>query len=296
VEGRQPTLDLLGEDRPVSPLLRLAGPLTALLLLVTAGCSSSDGEKAAPEPGSGASPSASTTASTAPPVVPRVGECHQLTLDQATDPVDPTAPVPCRQPHTSVTFKVGRLTPLADGHLLAVDSRTVRAQIAKACPDSPGAFVGGDSTAQRLSKFEVVWFGPSLEQADAGANWYRCDVVAVRTEGQLLDLPARLRGLLDQRGALDRFGTCGTTAPDKPGFDRVVCSERHTWRAVDVVELPKNAGYVAKELATTGDDACKVIATDLANGDLKRTWSFERPTRAQWAAGQRYGYCWVPQS
>ncbi len=270
--------------------LRLAGLLVPLLL-VGAGCSSSGDPEASPEP----SASASTTAEAPPPpAVPRVGECHKLTLDQATDPVDTTGPVPCRQPHTSVTFKVGRINPVADGHLLAVDSRTVRAQIAKACPDSPGSFVGGDLTAQRLSKFEVVWFSPSLEQADAGANWYRCDVVAVRTEGQLLSLPARLKGLLDQKGALDRFGTCGTAAPDKPGFDRVVCSERHTWRAVDVVDLPKDAGFVPADLAATGDDACKVIATDRADGDLKRTWSFERPTRAQWAAGQRYGYCWVP--
>ena len=76
----------------------------------------------------------------------------------------------------------------------------------------------------------------------------------------------------------------------------MVCSERHTWRAVDVVELPTDTGYVAKELAATGDDACKVSPPTWPKGDLKRTWSFERPTRAQWAAGQRYGYCWVPQS
>ena len=39
-----------------------------------------------------------------------------------------------RQPHTAVTFKVGQLPPLADGHLLAVDSPTVRARLAEGLP------------------------------------------------------------------------------------------------------------------------------------------------------------------
>ena len=25
----------------------------------------------------------------------------------------------------------------------------------------------------------TVWFTPSVEESDAGANWYRCDVVAL---------------------------------------------------------------------------------------------------------------------
>jgi hypothetical protein len=276
----------------MSTMLRAAGSLVPLLVVVLAGGCSSAKPEAAPEP----SPSQSATSTAAAPLVPQVGSCHELTLSEATEPVDSGGPVPCRRPHTSVTVKVGRIKPVVDGHLLAVDSRTVRDQITRACPTDPGPYVGGDQTAQRLSRLEVVWFSPSLEQADAGANWYRCDVVAVRTEGKLLPLPVRLKGLLDQAGALDRFGTCGTSAPDRPGFARVVCREPHTWRAVDVVELPKEARYDGKALAATGDSACKDIAAKLSNGGLKRTWSFERPTKVQWASGQRYGYCWVPQS
>jgi hypothetical protein len=195
-----------------------------------------------------------------------------------------------------VTVKVGRLSLVVDGHLLAIDSRTVRKQIAEACPDTPGAFVGGDETAQRLSRFEVVWFSPSLEDADAGANWYRCDVVAPRSPGRLLILPAKLKGVLDQDGALDRFGTCGTAAPDARGFSRVVCSEKHKWRAVDVIGLPSNRPYLAKDVTATADSACKDIVSKRAEGSLKFTWSFEWPTKALWHAGQRYGYCWVPEA
>lgn len=270
----------------------VAGVLAgALALSLLAACSSEETE---PSPEPDAAPSATQT--TEPPPVPRVGSCHRLTMAQATDPVASDRAVACRRPHTSVTVKVGRLAPVEDGHLLAVDSPAVRARIADSCPDDPGPLLGGDETTRRLSRFEVVWFGPSLEAADAGADWYRCDVVAVRTENELLELPARLEGVLDAEGALDRYGTCGTTAPDKRDFARVVCSEKHTWRAVDVVELPANARYLAEDVSARGDAACKDVASERAGGALEFTWSFEWPTRAQWRSGQRYGYCWVPQA
>ena len=141
----------------------------------------------------------------------------------------------------------------------------------------------------------MVWFGPSLEQADAGANWYRCDVVALRSKGTLLRLPRSMKGVLDADGALDRFGTCGTSAPDRRGFERVACSEPHTWRAVDVIEIDPGARYLAKDAGAEADSSCKDVAADRAGGSLKFTWSFEWPTKEQWKAGRRYGYCWVPQ-
>jgi hypothetical protein len=223
-----------------------------------------------------------------------VGGCYRLTLAQATEPVDDSSPVPCRGPHTTRTIKVGRLSPVVDGHLLALDSRAVRRQVADACPDTAGV-LGGDLTTRRLSRFEVVWFTPSLEAADAGADWYRCDVLAVRSEGKLLPLPPRLQGVLDQDGALDRYGTCGTTSPDRRRFARVICSLEHSWRAVDVVDLPAGTRYLARDVSARGDAACKDVASERAGGALQFTWSFEWPTRAQWEAGQRYGYCWVPE-
>ncbi len=261
------------------------------LLGVVAACSAEDASSA-PEP----RPSVSVSTAPAAPAPPAVGSCHQISLAQATEPVASDASVPCGKPHTSVTVKVGELTPVVDGHLLAVDSRTVRAQIAAACPNTPGKYVGGDTTSQRLSRFEVVWFSPSLEQADAGANWYRCDIVALRSEGELVTLPAKIKDVLSRPGALDRFGTCGTSAPDKSGFNRVVCSEKHSWRAVDVVDLPPGTRYLAKDASARGDSACKDVAASRADGALKYTWSFEWPARAQWKAGQRYGYCWVPEA
>ena len=156
---------------------------------------------------------------------PRSASCHALSVTEATDPVDTGGPVPCRQAAHVGDRSRSASSPRSP---TATCSRSTRRRCASRSPTPaptvPGAFVGGDQTTQRLSRFEVVWFSPSLEQADAGANWYRCDVVALRSEGKLLPLPARLQGVLDQDGALDRFGTCGTAAPDERGFARVVCS------------------------------------------------------------------------
>lgn len=280
----------------MSAVQRAAGLLAPLLLMLAVGCSSSTSPPDEPDAAAASTPRATVAPAPAAPAAPTTGSCHELTLREATDPVDTSRAVPCSGRHTSVTVKVGDLDPVVDGHLLAIDSRSVQAQIEDACPDSPGSFLGSDETTKRLSRFEVVWFSPSLEQADAGANWFRCDIVAVRSEGRLLLLPKRLKRVLDRDGALDRFGTCGTArAPTSRGFQRVICSEPHRSRAISVVDLPKEARYRAKDVGAEANSTCKGAAAKRAKGDLKYTWTFEWPTRAQWAAGQRYGYCWIPE-
>ena len=53
---------------------------------------------------------------------------------------------------------------------------------------------------------------------------------------------------------------------------------------------------LAKDVTAAADSRCKAVASERANGSLKFTWSFEWPPRAQWNAGQRWGYCWVPET
>lgn len=275
---------------------RTTGVWLAALACLLAGCSSgSSTGPAAARHSPSASPTSATSSAPPPPPAPVVGSCHRLTLDQATQPIDTTAAVPCTSAHTSVTVVVGRLSALEDGHLLAVDSTTVQQRIARTCPPTRLAYVGGSQVTQRLSRLEVVWFTPTPAQAGDGADWFRCDVVALAGSTGLASLPRRMRGVLDAAGALDRFGTCGTTAPGRPGFQRVICSLPHAWQAVDTVELPRRTRYLAAAAASQGDSSCKDVAAARANGALSYTWSFEWPTQVQWDAGQRYGYCWLPQ-
>ena len=314
--GGQPAVDLLGPDRPVTrrrrrspvpaPVLPTLLTVLTVLLLLMSGCAggAQDGQQDGQQDGASSRAPSDTSSggssapssSAPPPSAPAVGECRRLTLAQATSPVDSRAPVACRSAHTAVTVAVGRLPSVADGHLLAVDSEQVRRRVAAACPASLLQRAGGDRTTQRLSRLRVVWFTPTVEEADAGADRYRCDLVAVRDDERLLRLPPRVTGMLDRAGALDTYGTCGTAAPDASGFRRVACTDPHRWRAVDSVDLPQDGRYLAGDLTERGESACQEVAAERADGALRYSYAFEWPTRTQWREGQRWGWCWVPQA
>lgn len=231
-----------------------------------------------------------------PPPAPPVGACYALTFEQAGQPTTDARPVPCNRPHTSVTFFVGRIDPIVDGHLVAVDSTRVVQQIAHACPRRFAEYVGGDEQSRRISRFETIWFSPTLAESDQGETWFRCDLVALAGRRQLMPLPQHPRGVLDRPGVLDTFGTCGTARPDQPTFVRVACRQSHRWRAIASVDLPGNAHYGGKAASDAADGACHDIAATHSDDPLKYSWSFEWPNQALWQSGQRWGLCWVPDA
>lgn len=283
-----------------APSLRVAATLAALLLGIT-GCSSGTGSSQ-PEPPSSPSPSASsgsprTTATPAvvPPAPPQ-GACYQLSLEQLAKPTNASEPVPCARRHDTRTIYVGRLRTVFDGHALAVDSDAVRRQLATTCPRQLAAFVGGTPEERALSRFEVVWFSPTLRQSEKGADWFRCDLVAFGTGEALLRLPPRpgLKGALDRDGGLNRFGLCGTAEPGAPRFERVVCSRPHTWRAISTIPIAGRAYPGAAAARESGDDTCRSRVRQRVGFTLKLRYGWEWPTPAQWRTGQRYGFCWAP--
>jgi len=231
------------------------------------------------------------------PVPPEVGACYDLGFDAATAPTSETDPVACRRSHTAQTFHVGRLRTVVDGHLLAVDSRLAQRQVARTCPKRLKRYVGGDRETRALSRLRAVWFSPTLAESDAGASWFRCDVVALAAEGELAPLPRpqRMRGVLDRPGALDRVGLCGTAAPGARGFERVICSRRHAWRAVSTIGIPGGRSYpgVAR-VRRAGGDRCRDLVREASGSPERFRYGWEWPTRAQWRNGQRFGYCWAP--
>jgi hypothetical protein len=267
---------------------------TAAITLLLAGCSGGDDE---PDPPA-ASPSVSRTPSppaAAPlPKPPRVGACHRLDYTEAVAPTTDVAPVACTRTHTSQTFAVGALDAVVDGHLLAVDSRRVRNQVAQTCPKRFAAFIGGSADDRRLSMRRPVWFTPTVEQSDAGESWYRCDAVALAADERLAPLGGRLDGVLDQADGRDRYAMCGTAAPGTPGFERVICSADHAWRAVETVPFAGERYPGVEKVRAAGDDQCRDAGADAADGALDYKWGYEWPTARQWRAGQRYGLCWVP--
>jgi glucose/arabinose dehydrogenase len=175
-------------------------------IMAVAGCSSD-------EPQAKKTTSSPTAAPVTPPPAPPPRACYNLDFAAAVEPTSTAEPVPCTAQHTTTTIQVGTITPVVDGHLLAVDSDTVQQQVADRCRTRLAAYVGGDEETRRLSRLTVVWFTPTLAQSDQGALWFRCDVIALAGKDRLAPLPTKARGLLDSPGALDRFGTCGTSSP-----------------------------------------------------------------------------------
>lgn len=262
----------------------LIAALVALVLLA-AGCSDGDAD----EPDATGAPTAA-----APPAAPKQGACYRLPFAAVLEPSNADPAVPCTRTHTARTVYVGRIDPLVDGHLLAIDSDRVQKQVARTCRSKVAAHLGGGTENQRLSRLQAAWFSPTLEQSDAGALWFRCDVVLVSGPTSLAALPRRTAGVLDRPGALDRFGTCGTASPASKKFRRVVCSRPHTWRARAVLALTRDAKYLGAAARQDADARCRDVHARIARDSLKLRWSFEWPTRDQWRTGQRYGYCWTP--
>ncbi|WP_201931578.1 septum formation family protein [Nocardioides donggukensis] len=286
-----------------------AGPLAALALVAgLAGCQQDPTPTTGPTPapseassGPSNGPTTGPPSSTAEPAPalarPKAGACYRLSYDAALAPTNESRSVSCPKGHNARTFHVGTLRTVVDGHLLAVDSRRVRAQPATECPKRVGTFLGGSPDDLRLSMLRTVWFSPTVEASDAGEHWFRCDVVALAAPEELAPLSGVLRGVLGTDRGRTRFGTCGTAKPGTEGFRRVICSRPHSWRAVETVDVGPAAGggYPGKAAAqSAGESRCEDVGRERADDALSFSWGYEWPTEAQWDGGQRYGLCWVP--
>ncbi len=93
---------------------------------------------------------------------------------------------------------------------VAVDSAAVQRKLATTCPRRLAAFVGGSAQTRDLSRFNVVWFSPTLAQSDAGADWFRCDVMAFADERDAA------------RAAAPGLAARGPRPPGRPGHLRPV--------------------------------------------------------------------------
>lgn len=281
-------------------MARLWTVLLLGLALLLGACSSNGTSDDSGAPSSDESATSTTPTTSGPPEPPRrpkVGDCHRLAWDDALAPTPPTARkkrVKCSKKPTAVTFHVGRIRRGADGDPLPVDSPKVQKQVARVCPARLQEHLGGTPDLLRHSLLTTVWFTPTLEQEQAGADWFRCDLVAVVAERKLLVLQTPVRGSLDDPERRERYALCATGEPGKESFRRTTCRGTHAWRAVSTVDIDGEDYPGAEAVNARMDDACSDVATEAATNPLKVRWSQEGPTRKQWKSGKRYGTCWVP--
>jgi hypothetical protein len=272
---------------------QVAGTVAAAVVLAGCTVAPSDPGSDTDAPSETSTPTETETATVPPDPGPRpeVGECHALSFRQAVAVVGRTEPVPCRRTHTAETYFVGRLrleTPA--GNIRRVDSDAAQRQARTTCTSRLPRHLGLTPRELRLTMAQAVWFTPSPPRAEAGADWFRCDVVAVASPRKLLPLPRRTKGW----GDAPVVGMCATAAPDTRAFRRVACGAKHAWRAVATVDLTGRKLPARAAITNRMESTCLDAARSRADDPLDFSWSQEGPTLEQWQAGQRYGICWVP--
>ena len=244
-------------------------------------------------PSAEVSPTPSPSAARAPVPRPEDRACYRLSFGEALSPVTQVPASSCERRHTARTLFVGTVGDL-EGRIGAIDSPRVQTAVAADCPRRMSTFLGGPDQALRLSMFRPIWFTPTLAQAEAGEDWYRCDVIALAGEGELIPLEGRLEGLLGRLGWKERYGLCGTAEPGTPGFAHVSCARGGGWRALSTVPIAGERYPGEVTVRTLGDGPCTAAARAVAPDPLDFQWGYEWPTLEQWRAGRRYGVCWAP--
>ncbi len=236
--------------------------------------------------------SSADSASSDSTAAPDVGVCRMLTPDDVAQPTNSTGPVSCDQPHTAQTYAVGSL-PAAFDDASYDDGKEV-AFAYRTCTQRFIRFMGADESLAMRTVLSWAWFRPSKSAWDAGARWYRCDVIGggdqIRT---FIDLPKTTKGLLLGRPD-DDWMVCAQGA-SVSGSVKVPCSEKHDWRAVTTIVLGSQTDpYPGDRVvqSRTRDFCSKSVGAWLdypVDYDFGYSW-FHAP---EWDAGNRRSVCWA---
>lgn len=261
----------------------LTGCAVAVALLT--GCTG-----AAPLGSAGTGPDAAVPGTVAAVAAPEAGTCRALPAAAVERPDDSSPAVPCRDPHTAETFAVGEF-----GDRLAtagIDDARLSERVLDVCGRRFRRTVGADESLALRTVLTWAWFRPSPEAWEAGARWYRCDLLAQDPEG-LRELQGSAQGVLLGRPE-DRWLLCasGEQLAEAP---RVACDRPHDWRAVTTVVLG-GPGEVYP-----GDRVVEVRTRDFCS-DSVRGWlgypvafdyGYTWLGSAEWQAGERRSTCWA---
>jgi len=280
----------------------LATSTTAALATLTtlvAGCSGSNEATGAPvdddtnRATGAAKPTETAAARKRPPPPPEKGECRNLVFFDIGLFSNEGKKVSCRDRHTAYTFAVETLPDKIAFEGVDIENKAVQSGAAASCSTAFAKFIGGDASTRALARLTVTYFLPKQQDFDLGAHWVRCDAVALRTAQTLASLPLKLEGVLDDDSALEELGVCSTDEPGVGGSALVMCTETHTFRALAAVRLgDSDAPYPGADSAEKMGQQCEALVGDAVGveGDFTYGWTY--PSAADWADGQRFGYCW----
>lgn len=257
------------------------------LLFVLGACTSAGDE---PD----AAPDRDEPVSTEPPAK---GACRLLTAEDIEQASNETEPVDCKDKHTAETFAVGDFPADIAGGVAGerIDDRALGAHVFESCETKFRRFLGGNESLVMRATVTWAWFRPSQDAWDAGARWWRCDVVGGGEEStDLVDLPRTTKGILLGRPH-DRWMACVDGPSVAEGSAKVACSEQHTWRAVTTIVLGGgDEKYPGDDVvaARTRDFCSKSVGAWL-NYPVEHEFGYTFFHEAEWKAGNRRSVCWA---
>jgi hypothetical protein len=223
---------------------------------------------------------------------PDLGVCRMLTPDDVFRPSNDSDPVDCSTAHTAQTFAIGTVpTGLRQA---SYDDARVAGYAYRFCSAHFVDFTGADESLAMRTVLSWAWFRPSEAAWDAGAHWFRCDVIGGGDQAKsFVDLPADAEGLLLGRPK-DEWMVCAEGAT-VAGAVKVPCDHRHDWRAVTTIVLGTAGDSYPGDAAVqqrTKDFCSKSVGAWLdypVDYDFGYSW-FQRP---EWDAGNRRSVCWA---
>ena len=154
--------------------------------------------------------------------------------------------------------------------------------------------MGADESLALRTLLGWAWFRPTAEQWEAGARWFRCDVVGGTEDSvELPALPVTAKGALLGR-ADDRWLAC-VDAESVNGSPWVPCASRHTWRAVTtiVVGEPKERYPGDRLVEVVTRDFCRKAVVAWLAYPLDYEFGYTYSHRGEWEGGNRRSICWA---
>jgi hypothetical protein len=166
-------------------------------------------------------PTAPATAGTDPMAgAPTVGDCFDITMDQAEKFATSEDPVDCAEDHTAVVIAVGELPSRLDWNS---SKEAIGRAVGNVCDPAFDDRFNYDTLRYYRSQYAQWWFGPTQAQQDGGARWFDC-LVTIYDDRGLIDLPGKLPRLT--RKLPNVVARCVTA-----DYKYTNCADTHAWRS-----------------------------------------------------------------
>lgn len=217
--------------------------------------------------------SAPSQATVPPP--PPVGACYSYAWAGYLAEANSSPRVACSSTHTAKTIATGALP--AGTTLDTIHSATVGTKIAQKCVPALKNAVGSGWWKYEQTAFNISVFRPTNAQWNAGARWFRCDVV-LPGAGRLFALPTT-NPLVGSAPLSTRTRACLSS-----DLALVSCKEVHAYRAVGTFAVASTTYPTETGWRGAAIRRCPAIVTTSA-------FAYTHATRVEFGLGDKIVTC-----